>query len=178
MALALVKPSIAELRELIGAQETPLREKSAFTLMPEGLPKRSLIELTGPGKTEFVATFLREHPDFKVAWVESQITINPYALLQKGVELSNVLFVEGGEDCRWCLTQALQSGCFQAVVAEDRQFVEQDLRRFQLLSEKGRNHFFLLSEKLHQSWVPHLQIEIGRDRDALRVDVVRRRGFA
>lgn len=128
MGLQLVRPSIAELRELIGAQEMPVREKSAFSLFPEGFPKRTLIEMAGVGKTELVALFLKEHPEFKVAWVESRITINPYALRQMGVELKNILFVESGEEpvgvlLRYCSRAAFKRSSPRIVNSSNRTYV-------------------------------------------------------
>ena len=180
MALTLVKPSLDELRQLIGSSESYEKAKSSFSLFSDGFPLGAVIEISGTGKTELVAQFLKEHPDFKIAWVEENISINPYALRQKGVKLNNLLFIEAKKELSWCLTQALNSNCFQAVITGDTKFSEKDLRRFQLLSEKCKSHFFLLSEKPHNSWVPHLQIEVSKSmakqKSDLNIHVLRKRG--
>jgi hypothetical protein len=192
MALTLLKPSIDELRQLIGSSESYEKEKSSFSLFSEGFPLGAIVEISGTGKTELVAQFLKEHPDFKIAWVEENISINPYALRQKGVKLNNLLFIEAKKELSWCLAQALNSGCFQAVVTgssaigssvavnnlNDKKFSEKDLRRFQLLSEKCKSHFFLLSEKPHNSWVPHLQLEVAKTKSQLEIAILRKRGHA
>lgn len=176
MALQIVKPSIAELRELIGATKLDDRPRHSFSLYPAGFSTGSFIELTGTQRTEFIALFLREHPELKIAWVEDSISINPYALKQKGVCLDNILFVEGGKDIAWCLNQVLGSGCFQTVITENRRFNEKDLRRFQLLTEKAQNHFFLLSADPSPSWVPHLQLKVSKIKNEWDVQALRRRG--
>ena len=177
MPITLVKPTLAQLRELIGAVQTQARERHHFSIYPEGLPQGSLIEIAGSGKTEFVALFLKEQPELKTAWVEDSISINPYALRQKGVRLKNILFIEAGREISWCLNQALQSGCFQVVVAESRSFREKDLRRYQLLSEKSNGHFFLLSETLGKSWAPHLQFQVEKLGSQLKIKNSRQRGL-
>jgi len=176
MSLVLVKPSLQELRQLIGAVEHLERERNSFSLFPEGFPKGCIIELSGPGKTELIALFLKEHPEFKVAWIEREMTINPYALFQRGLKTENVIFIEAGNELAWCLNQALQSGCFQALVT-DSISDEKDLRRYQLLAERSQAHFFLLSEKLHQSWVPNLQLKIKKNKFGFDIETVKKRGM-
>lgn len=176
MALHSAKPTIAELRELIGATKMDDRPRHSFSLYPDGFTLGSFIELTGSQRTEFTAQFLCEHPELKVAWVEESITINPYALKQRGVCLDNILFVEGKKDLAWCLNQVLGSGCFQIVITENNRFHEKDLRRFQLLSEKTQSHFFLLSANPTPSWVPHLQLKISKTDHHWSVSALRKRG--
>jgi hypothetical protein len=154
------------------------RERIKFSLYPAGFLTGSVVELAGVSKTEFLSLFLCEHADFKVAWLEDNITINPYALFQKGVRLENLLFVEAKKEMSWCLTQILQSGCFQAVVVSNQRFIEKDLRRYQLLSERGNLNFFILSEKFHQSWVPNLQLEIFKEENNLGIRTYKKRGYA
>lgn len=176
MALNLVKPTIAELRLLIGASPADNRPRNSFSLYPAGFYTGSFIELTGPSKTEFVALFLKENPKIKTAWVEESITINPYALKQKLVDLNNILFVEGKRETAWCLNQVLSSGCFQTVVTQNCGFSEKDLRRFQLLSEKSHSHFFLLSDVTAASWIPHLQLKICKTVNTWDIQTLRKRG--
>lgn len=187
MSLILVKPSLQELRHLIGAVENLERERSSFSFFREGFPKGSIIEMSGPGKTELVALFLKEHPEFKVAWIEREMTINPYALFQKGLKTENVLFIEAGNELAWCLNQALQSGCFQVLVTNSVTNLaktttnsisdEKDLRRYQLLAERSQAHFFLLSENLHQSWVPNLQLKIKKNKLGFDIETIKKRGI-
>lgn len=174
MSLVLVKPTIKELKELLGAIHHQSLERTAFSLYPEGFAPGALTEISGLGKTEFLSEFLKEHPDFKAVWIESEITVNPQAFFQKGVHLKNILFIESKKDMSWCITQCLQSNCFQVVVGYGGVFKEKELRRFQLLCEKAKNHFFILSDKPHNSWVPHLQLEVKKAKN-FEVKTARRR---
>lgn len=176
MALNLVKPTIAELRQLIGATQSEARPRHQFSLYPEGFFEGSFVELTGAGKTEFIALFLQENPTLKVAWIEETITVNPYALRQKKVNLDNVIFIEGRKELTWCLTQVLGSGCFQIIITQNVKFTDKDLRRFQLLSEKSQSHFFLLSTTAVSSWVPHLQLKITKNKFDWNIQTLRKRG--
>ena len=176
MALHLVKPSLAELRELMGASAMQARPRHYCSLYPDGFSVGSLVELTGTGKTEFTALFLKENPQLKTAWVEESITINPYALKQRGVNLDSLFFVEGGKETLWSLNQVLSSGCFQVIVCENTRFTEKDLRRFQLLSEKTQNHFFLLSKESSASWVPQIQLKVSKYDKQWDVHTLRKRG--
>ena len=162
MSLQLVQPNLEALRRLIGDHGFEERERRAFSLYPPGFAVGSVIEACGEGKTEMIAHFLREHPDFKVAWLERELSVHPYALWQRGVNLMNVLFVEAGAEIFWALTQVLATGGFQAVIVSDEVFAEKDLRRLQLLAEKSQASFFILSEVFHSSWVPQLQLTVGR----------------
>lgn len=176
MALPIAKPSLAELREMIGATSLPARSRTSFSLYPQGFSVGTLVEVTGLSRTEFIALFLKENSQLKIAWIEETITINPYALKQKGVQLDNFLFVEGKGEIAWCISQVLSSGCFHVVVIENARWSEKDLRRFQLLSEKSQNHFFLLSTHPSSSWVPHLQLRVARTSAGWNIQSLRRRG--
>lgn len=179
MNVVRVKPSLEELRQLIGQTQRLEREKRSFSLFPEGFPKAALIEVSGYGKTECVALYLKEHPELKVVWIETEITVNPYALFQKGLRTENILFIEAGDQFSWCLTQALSSGCFQVLVtALDRDSSadgEKNLRRYQLLAEKNHTQVFIFSEELHTSWVPNLQLRVLRDKSGFKIETAKRR---
>ncbi len=168
--------TVEQLRELVGAQADTVARRSSFSLYPEGLPQGGVIELVGEGKTQWVAQFLAEHRDFKVAWVERVLSVYPYGLMQKGVKLEQVLFIEAGREITWTLAQVLASGCFRAVVSYSELFSENELRRLQLLSERTAAHIFVLSEASHKSWVPVLQIEVQKSSGELVAHVLRRRG--
>ncbi len=175
-ALVLVKPTIAQLREMIGANENQIKERSSFSLYPDGFSQGSIVEITGRGKTQWLAHFLKEHPEEKVAWVESEISINPYALFQKSVRLKNILFIEAKDQVMWCLTQALESGCFKIFITGDYQFNENEMRRCQLLAERHQTHFFILAEKSHQTWVPSLKLQVLKVKQEFQVLTIKKRG--
>lgn len=156
------KARLTELRKLIGAIDgTQTKPSRPFSLLTHGVPLSSLIEITGIGKTEFVASFLKEHRGLKTAWIEKKISINPYALWQRGVDTNSILFLECGGEAIWATQQVIGSHVFQAIVLSEIEFSEKDLRKFQLLIEKTNAHLLLLSKEVHQSWVPALQIQVS-----------------
>jgi hypothetical protein len=177
MSLILVKPTIEELRELIGGVISDNKERSSFSLYPQGFVTGTIIELIGSGKTQSIALFLNEHPTYKVAWIEDKISINPYALFQMGIKLENILFIEAKKEIIWCLDQAMQSGCFKVLITQTKKISEKDLRRYQLGAEKNHSHFFLLSDSPHASWVPQLQLRINKNKSKITFEVVRKRGL-
>lgn len=172
-----MKPSLQQLRSMIGASEPNFqRPKTEFSLFPSGFPQGCLVEITGFGKTSVLAAFLKENSQFKVAWIERALSINPYSLLQHGVHLEKVLFIEAKTEIAWCLTQALQAGCFQVIVVSNEKFSEKDLRRYQLSTEKCASHFFLLNEDIHNSWAIALQLRTHRDKKKLQLEILKQRG--
>lgn len=149
------------LRKQIGAIDGSIpKETKGFSLFPQGFPCGSLIEIAGTGKTSFVAAFLKEHPNLKSIWIEKKLSVNPYALWQHGVDIRNILFVECGNEANWVLQQVLTSQVFPIALISDFSFSEKELRKYQLLTEKNNSQVFLLSQNLHRSWVPALQIKM------------------
>jgi hypothetical protein len=138
------------------------------------VPSSCLVEVFGFHKTEFLSQFLKENAGLKTAWIEKEISINPYALWQRGVDISSILFIECGKEAIWTVQQILNSQVYQATVLSELAFKEMDLRKFQLLVEKTESHLFLLSRRPHQSWIPALQIEVEK---GLRSRIKKQRGF-
>jgi hypothetical protein len=176
MSLVLIKPTIQELKDLIGDKRSYDNHRSVFSIYPDGFSLGSIIEICGSGKTKAIAQFLSENSQYQVAWVEEDISINPYALFQMGVNIKNILFIEAKKEINWCLNQILQSGCFKVVIAQSKKISEKDLRRYQLGSEKNQSHFFLLSETPHSSWVPQLQLKALKHKSSISLNVIRKRG--
>ena len=155
------------LREEIGAIDgSAAKPCSKFTLMQEGLPLGAIVEVVGHGKTEFVVQFLKEHPEFKIAWIEKEMSLNPFALLQRDLKLEQFLFIEAATHGIWALQQILNSQCFQAIVVSGFEFDFKQLRRFQMLTERSQGHFFILAKDFDTSWVPQVQIEVQRKSDS------------
>lgn len=156
MSLALLQ----ELRTRLGIQESQ-RESLPCQAFPPGLPRGALVELTGPGKTESVASLLAEHPSLRVAWVESPFSIFPSALLQRNVNLEKIFFIEGGRESAWAAAALLRSQLFPLLVYHAPYGEERELRRFQLLAEKAASTMLLLGNKpsLH-SWPIRLSLSV------------------
>jgi hypothetical protein len=170
--------TLQTLREKIGAIDGSLAKPcSKFSLMSEGLPQGALTEVKGLGKTELVVQFIKEHPEFRVAWVEKEWTLNPFAMLQRELKLEQILFIEAPKQGLWALQQVLHSQCFQMIVVGGFEFDVRELRRFQMLNERSQGHFFILTEEFHRCWVPQLQIEVQRRTDSvLQISFHKNRG--
>ncbi len=177
-ALKNVKPTIDELRLLIGAVDgTFSREVLAFSLLAHGFTKGSVIEIVGSGKTEFLTQFLAENKNLRVAWIEPEITIYPFAFLQRDVDLSRILFVEAENDNTWVTLQILQAQIFQVVALSYLSFDERALRKIQLAAEKSQAIVVLLNKEKMKSWVPSLQVRVERPtKNDLRIETLRKRG--
>jgi hypothetical protein len=170
--------ALQALRAQIGAIDTSQKSESfSSASIQSHIPCGALVEIVGPARTQVMVSILAEQQKATNAlalWSESDFSVYPIGLLQKGVNLSRLLFVECDKAATWALGQALQSQIFPIIVAANFNFHEKDLRRFQLMSERSRATTFLLSEKRQPSWVPQLVLEAEGD----EVTVIRRRGFA
>lgn len=171
------------LRAQIGMMEgNREKEHFPFSLLQTGVPRGALMELCGPGKTEVTVQFLAENPSLRVAWVEENLSVNPCAFMQRGVDLNRIFFVDAGVEAEWSALQVLRSQLFEVVVlhittttAQDSQ--ERVLRRFQLAAEKAGVGVILLAEKPRQAWPISLQLLVSRtqwDRTP-EVEILRRR---
>ena len=174
------RPTLLELRQLIHAiEDTHCRERRSFSLFPEGFPVGTVAEITGVGKTEFIAQFLCEIPTGKVAWLEAQVSVNPYGLFQSQIALERILFIECAQDPLWSLQQILSSQIFSFVIVAGFAFAEKELRKFQLLLERASAHLFVLhdTQKSSNSWVPAYHLRVQRaDQGDLKIEVLRKRG--
>jgi hypothetical protein len=160
-------------------------------MLEQGIPRGALTEISGPGKTEFLVRFLSEHPSLKVAWVESQLSVYPYAIFQRKGHLRRILFAEAGSNSLWTLMQILRSQVFGIIVFSSTtttlpnkgagggagqescqvDFEERTLRAMQLSAEKSQAAMIFLRDEPGDSWPVSLQIRVER----ARVEVLKRR---
>jgi hypothetical protein len=188
-----VATALASLRELIStAPGYRTRSSLSFSLLEEGIPKGAITEISGPGKTEFLVRFLSEHPSLKVAWIEDQFSIYPYAVFQKKGHLQRILFAEAGNNSLWALMQILRSQVFGIIVFSSTTttplsksgdgggmgqascrtcFDERTMRAMQLAAEKSQTAVVFLRDEPEDSWPISLQIRVERQ----SVEVLRRR---
>lgn len=142
---------LQELRARLG--NTEKLPAFPYSRLEQGLPRGALVEITGPGKTESVATLLAENPLLRVAWIESHFSLLPSALPQRKVNLEKIFFVEGGRDSAWAASTILRSQLFPIVVYHPAPLPREtendlrELRRFQLLAEKSASTMILLGEE-------------------------------
>lgn len=163
------KESIQELRARIGSLERTAKESHAWSMVAGGIPRGGLVEIAGPGKTEAVARLLAEHSASPAAWIEKDFSLLPSALLQRGVPLEKIFFVEAKAECPWAATLILRSQIFPFVIYHAPFGEEKELRRFQLLAERSRSTMLLLSEeKPSLAWPIALSLEMEKSQAIVR----------
>ena len=169
--------TFAELKNLIGTLEgSSLREDWPCSDTTMGLPKGAITQVCGAGKTEFVVRFLREHSGLRVAWVEPNLSIYPCGLLQRGINLNRVLFIEAGNEFPWVVQQVFKTSLFEIVILTSTIEDFKMLRRFQLAAEKAHASLIILSEAFSNAWPVALQLKSTRKQGGrINVDVIRKR---
>ncbi len=155
---------LAELREQIGALLShSTQEILSSSLLPAGIPRGALVELTGHTRVEWLLAFLREHQELRVCWLEEKFNLFPTALKQRGCNLENFLFVEAGETIFSPLRKAIRSQVFDIVVSPSLFDDVRALKTLQLLSEKANSTLFLLAQKPMHAWQISVQLECLND---------------
>lgn len=140
--------SLAELREKFRPQSS--REVFSFSRFSEGILRGGLSQFFGSGRLELAAQFLAEHPDQRVAWIESRFELYPWALWQRRVQLKQCTFVETGIHLEWSILQTLKSQAFAILIVDSgTRAGDLDLlalKRIQLAAEKSHCAVILLNE--------------------------------
>ncbi|RYZ63991.1 MAG: hypothetical protein EOP09_16695, partial [Proteobacteria bacterium] len=112
--------AILELRDLIAQKEgRHARERLPSRSLTVGIPRGAIVELSGTAKIEWVLEFLKDNPSLKVFWAESQFTLLPTAIHQRGVDPSRILFADCGEDLFPAIRMALRSQVFECMIAPE-----------------------------------------------------------
>jgi hypothetical protein len=128
-----------------------------------GIPKGAITEISGFGKTDFVAQIMQEHKGVRIAWVEENFSIFPFAFWQRDLDLHRILFIESGKQTEWVILQILKAQIFKIVVFYVENFELTALRRIQLASEKANVVSLWLTDKPHSLWPVSLQLQIVRN---------------
>jgi len=143
--------SVAELREKVGAIAR-LEPRPGWAVEESDLviPRGALVELLGSGSREWLFRMFRVHAKTRIVWLEPKLTLFPPAVVQRGVELSRILFLETEREWNWALLQALRSKLFHfAVTPADRipaKGSDVFLRKLQIQAERAGTTLFFLSE--------------------------------
>lgn len=151
------------------------REVLPFRLLDCGIPKGAITEISGHGKTQFVLSFLTEHKDLKVAWIEKNFSVNPFGFLQNQVELNRIVFIEANEDLEWSIYQTLRTQSLEVVVIYAEDIPLRTLRRIQLQSEKAQAVTFWLTNKPKDAWPVSLRLNVSRQDQEIKADVLKQR---
>ncbi len=153
---------IISLRKLVETVEgTEIYPRLYSSSYVDGFPAGKLIDVSGSARYEFLCQVLMENAQHRIAWIESDMVTNPYALWQRGVNLQKLTFIET-KDLSWTVTQVLQSQVFPLVVICDGQFDEKSMRRFQLFAEKYPGHIFFLNDEEKQNGIAALHLQVAR----------------
>jgi hypothetical protein len=168
-----VTAKLARLKELaatIGSSQQIDRTPWPCSQLEGGLPRGSLIEISGHGRTEALVRILAEHPELPSLWIEANFQLFPPALAQRKLVLERTYFVDAGREAAWAATTVLRSQICPFLIYHAPYGAERFLRRLQLLAERSGTIVFLLPEgKPRQAWPIHLSLEAkGRKLHTLR----------
>lgn len=146
-----------------------LETRYGFSLLAQGLPPGSLIEISGEpgsGKTEILLRFLAENPQLKILWVEKQLSIYPLIFPAYGISLERTWFIQSSvkNALHPLLSQVLRSQVFQVVVLSEIELSEISLRRLQLNVQKSKTLFFVLKTypTTEGAWPIRIQLSVSR----------------
>lgn len=152
---------LAHLRAML--RETSSCVEQTMFAAPEleiGIPSGSLVEITGPAKTEWLCRFLNLHPNLQIYWAEQYPRLLPTALYQRGIHFNRVTFAHLGNHLHAGLRQAAQNSSFQVLVAPNIFASVKEYQTLRLFAQKTRTVIFLLGrEKPVTAWPISLQIE-------------------
>ena len=143
--------SVDELREKLG-EMSRLNPLPGWTVPDHDvvLPRGALVELLGSGSREWLFRVFRGHKETRIAWIEPELTLFPPAVVQRGVDLSRMLFVETRREWNWALLQILRSKFFHfAVTPVDlvpAKGSDVFLRKLQIQAERAGTTLFFLSD--------------------------------
>ena len=126
------------------------------------LPRGAITEVVGSGKTEFMVEFLQKNSSLRAVWIEQELTINPVAIAQRGVNIERILFVQAEKDFVWGIEESVRSGIFPIVLATNVYPEEKPLRRLQLNAEKAKCALVFLNDFPSGMWPISLSLKINQ----------------
>lgn len=159
--------TMQHLRSLIHATSGTRTQKDVITCasFKVDIPRGAISEISGHGKTEFLVQLLAQHATLKAAWIGYKLSVYPCGFFQRGINPSQVLFVESGHNTCWATLQILRSGLFAIAVLDNLYTKDNILRRHQLAAEKSNTSLILLSDTpQHQTWLIHCRIHVIQKR--------------
>lgn len=149
------------------------KQTLSCSLVGQGIPRGAITEITGVGKTELAVRLIAEHPALRVAWIEEKLSIFPFALLQRGIGLDRVLFVDAGPDLAWSVLQVLKAQLFPVVVVYAENLDLNTLRRVQLAAETANAATLWLADEPKNLWPVSLQLQSYRLEGEIKVIALR-----
>ncbi len=149
------------------------KETLSCSMVGQGIPRGAITAITGVGKTELAARLIAEHPGLRVAWIEEKLSIFPFALLQRGIGLDRVLFVDAGPELAWSVLQVLKAQIFPVVVVYAECLDLNTLRRVQLAAETANAATIWLTNESQDLWPVSMQLQSCRTEGDLKVRALR-----
>ena len=165
------KEKLQELRALL----SPFHKKEFYEFNKYCLqiPKGSILQIYGPGKTEIALELFNEYNEWPVAWVEKTFSFYPPLLLQKKLSYEKFLFVESfsknKDSTAQILLQILKSQLFKAVVVYHDHFDFKQLRRFQIFAEKPESVLIWLAPEKKAEWPVSTYIDAQKEHCKFRI---------
>ncbi|MEY4616587.1 MAG: hypothetical protein RJB66_1547 [Pseudomonadota bacterium] len=130
--------------------QTPQTKSWSFDSQNLLVPQGSMVEVVGKARFEFAIKFLCEQSDLMVACVESEWTLFPPAVAQRGVDITSWLLVEAGERAVWAVEELLHSHFFSVILAPDLRLSQPLWRRLHLECQRSGTSLMILSEESHE----------------------------
>lgn len=165
------------LKLIAGAVDiTVVRDSFSAPNLPSGVPKGTVVEITGPRKYEWYISFLKQHPELRCFWAERQPQVLPTSLHQRGVNLENITFGILGDDCFVSIRKIIQSQVYPVILTTTPFKELKMLRAFQLLTEKSNTILFLAgSKEVTPAWPISLQLHIARGANGFQINVLKQK---
>jgi hypothetical protein len=174
--------TLEELRYLLSAKQGfHNREYLHTPLVETGIPRGAITQICGYGKTEAAVQIIRDNPEFKTAWIESEFELNPLGVAQRNVDLTRILFAEAGEHMIWTCHQILKSHLFPIVVLKEAPMDDFLLRKLQLAAERSQTALVILTEQFSSSWPVSLMLKASlphatiMDDERVNIEILRQR---
>jgi hypothetical protein len=157
-----VSEKIQNLRALIGEKEGIEKKEFLFSSsFNQGVPRGSIIELSGYSSTSWIVQFLKENKGLKIFWLEEKQRVFPTAMSQRGVSLSRIVFGVIEKELFPTIRKVIQSQAFEVVIAPSSFKELKILKALQLLTEKSNTILFLLTKEHRIAWPISMQLEIN-----------------
>lgn len=170
--------TLEELRYLISAKQGfHDRQYLQCSSLSTGIPRGAITQICGFGKTQAAVDLIKENPDIKTAWIESEFELNPLAVAQQEVDLTRILFAEAGEHMIWACHQILKSHLFPLVVLKEAPMEDLLLRKLQLAAEKSQSALVILTEEFSSSWPVSLMLKAHKtsSQEGIELEILRQR---
>lgn len=154
----------------------PIQEVLHTTVLDAGIPCGAITQICGFGKIEAAVQIIKDNSEFKAAWIESEIELNPLPQFSRDLNLTHIIYSKTGEHMIGACIQLLKSNQFPIVVIKTAPLDDFLLRKLQLAAEKYKSALVILTEDFSASWPISLMLKAHRNlsTDTVSVEILRR----